>query len=92
MYPRDPITLSEDDWGVESPKRNAKYLGGIIHAEHWIPRTIPNKKTTHTYGIRFDGRSKFQLSGQQFCSSFFVVFYFHGNWVVTPTCNPNMGI
>ena len=27
--PRDPITLSDDDWGVQSPKRNARYLGSM---------------------------------------------------------------
>ena len=27
--PGSPVTSDDDDWGVESPKRNARYLGSM---------------------------------------------------------------
>ena len=41
MIPRDPITLSDDDWGVIHHLRKERYLGfheTILSFGDWIPR------------------------------------------------------
>ena len=36
---RDPITLSEDDWGVQSPPKSKVFIGSTTD---WIPRVFEN--------------------------------------------------
>ena len=38
IYPRDPITLSEDDWGVQSPPEPSIWVPLRFSEGDWIPR------------------------------------------------------
>ena len=43
--PRGPITLSEDDWGVQSPPQQSISVPLPFSAGDWIPRAVENEWT-----------------------------------------------
>ena len=38
LGPRDPITLSEDDWGLQSPRQQGIWVPLPFSEGDWIPR------------------------------------------------------
>ena len=48
--PRGPITLSEDDWGVQSPPQESIWVPLPFLEGDWIPRETNSSKPEFIFG------------------------------------------